>query len=50
VIYTEVNTADVYKGCGQLQDLDSFLGDHGLKRVMTRMTDQNWGDAIYIRV
>jgi FkbM family methyltransferase len=50
VIYTEVNTADVYKGCGQLQDLDTLLLEHGLKRVMIHMTGQNWGDAIYVRV
>lgn len=49
VIYTEVNTADVYKGCGQLQDLDMFLNQHGLERIMTNMTDMSWGDAIYVR-
>jgi len=49
VIYTEVNTADVYKNCGKLEDLDIFLGTHGLRRVLTNITDASWGDAIYIR-
>jgi len=50
VIYTEVNTADVYKGCGQLPELDCLLKEYGLTRVETKLTDQQWGDAIYLRV
>jgi len=48
-VYAEVNTADVYKGCGQLSEIDSLLKEYGLIRVETRMTSENWGDALYIR-
>lgn len=49
VIYTEVNTQDVYKGCGKMSQIDTLLEEYGLKRVMERMTDAHWGDAIYVR-
>jgi glycosyltransferase involved in cell wall biosynthesis len=49
-IYTEINTADVYKGCGQLDKLDELLGSYGLQRVMTHLTTESWGDALYVRV
>jgi FkbM family methyltransferase len=50
VIYTEVNTADVYMGCGKLPELDSLLAKHGLHRVASHILDElYWGDAIYIR-
>ena len=49
-IYVEVNSGEVYKGCGLIQDMDILLNTYGLVRVMTNMTDANWGDAIYVRV
>lgn len=50
VIYTEVNTAEVYVGCGKLSDLDELLGKHGLFRVASHILDElYWGDAIYVR-
>ena len=48
-IYVEVNTAEVYKGCGKLNELDALLSKHGLTRVLTKMTNDHWGDAIYVR-
>jgi FkbM family methyltransferase len=48
-IYAEVNSGDVYKGCGKVTELDELLSEYGLTRVLTRMTDANWGDAIYVR-
>jgi len=50
LIYTEVNTAQVYKKCGELTEMDEFLATHGFKRVQTNMTQFKWGDAVYIRV
>lgn len=51
VIYTEVNTASVYEGCGQLEQLDTLLSKHGLARVETCMYgNDNWGDAVYVRI
>ena len=49
-IYCEVNTEEVYKGCGILDDLDAFLNDKGFQRIKTKMTDIGWGDALYVRV
>jgi FkbM family methyltransferase len=49
-IYTEVNTDDVYQGCGKLNELDALLNEYGLVRVQTSMTSASWGDAIYIRL
>lgn len=48
-IYTEVNTGEVYKGCGQLQELDDFLKEHGFTRVAQNIVSANWGDAVYLR-
>lgn len=49
-IYCEVNTQEVYKGCGILDDLDAFLNEKGFQRIKTQMTDVGWGDALYVRV
>ena len=48
-LYAEVNVAEVYKNCGQLNDVDLLLSEYGLTRVETVMTEENWGDALYIR-
>lgn len=46
-IYSEVNTGEVYVGCGKLDEIDAFLSD--FTRVETSLTGQGWGDAFYIR-
>jgi hypothetical protein len=48
-IYTEVNTAQVYEGCGELKEVDLFLQQHGLIRIQISMTGASWGDALYVR-
>lgn len=48
-IYTEVNKAEVYKGCAQVQDLDLFLNGFGFKRVETAPWIGDWSDALYIK-
>ena len=48
-ICTEVNNKEVYKGCAQITELDTYLSAHDFKRCATRMTSFGWGDAIYIR-
>jgi FkbM family methyltransferase len=48
-IYCEVNREQVYEGTRQVGDLDSFLNGKGFRRVATRWTHANWGDALYIR-
>ena len=48
-IYLEVNTAELYKDCGLIGQIDDFLKEHNFKRVCTLMTGHGWGDALYIR-
>lgn len=49
VLYLEVNTEEVYKGCAKLEELDAFLLNLGFKRVVTDITPHGWGDALYVR-
>jgi FkbM family methyltransferase len=48
-IYSEVNTEFVYKNCGLLNEMDTFLESKGFKRLHTKMTNEGWGDALWIR-
>lgn len=48
-IYLEVNEKELYKGCGLIGEVDTFLEKHGFKRVKTAITQHGWGDALYIR-
>ena len=50
-IYSEVNKAELYEGCAQMSELDSFLGGYGFERVETYWPEDwyNWGDALYIK-
>jgi len=48
-IFTEVNKAEVYRGCTKVDQLDAFLSD--FRRVDTAwVANQGWGDALYERV
>ena len=49
VIYIEVNEKELYKKCGLMHEIDTFLSNYSFKRVMTSMTEHGWGDAIYIK-
>ena len=49
-IYTEVSFAEVYAGCGLVDELDRFLADYCLTRRLTYDTTNGWGDALYVRV
>lgn len=49
-LYLEVNTAEVYKGCALMSEIDAFLEERGFKRVITSITGAHWGDALYVRV
>lgn len=47
-ILTEVNKAEVYKGCTKIQELGEFLED--FVRVETHwVANQGWGDALFVR-
>jgi FkbM family methyltransferase len=47
-LYLEVNEKELYKGCGQIEEIDTFLAPYKFKRVLTKMTSHGWGDALYI--
>jgi len=47
-IYLEVNEKELYKGCGLIGDVDSFLLTHGFIRVATDISNHGWGDALYL--
>jgi FkbM family methyltransferase len=49
ILYVEINTEEVYKGCGLVDEIDAYLLSYGLKRVKTHMTHAGWGDAIYVK-
>lgn len=50
MIYSEVNFGEVYKGCGQISELDRLLKGFGFRRVLTfRVQSADWGDALYCR-
>ncbi len=48
-VYLEVNTAELYKGCALIKDIDAFLASYGFIRELTDITRHGWGDALYIR-
>lgn len=49
-IMTEVNRDAVYKGCVQIDELDSFLANYGFERFETDWAGGTWGDAFYKKV
>lgn len=46
-VYCEVNKAELYRGCCLISEIDEYLSKYGFKRVVTRWTPHNWGDALY---
>ena len=46
-VYTEVNVAELYEGCAQIDELDRQLA--GFRRQETALTPHGWGDAFYVR-
>jgi FkbM family methyltransferase len=47
-IYLEVNVKELYKNCGLITEIDTFLEQYKFKRVLTNITQSGWGDALYI--
>jgi len=49
-IYTEVNTAESYKGCALMTEIDEFLRVHGFKKIRYFVDKKwHWGDAFYVK-
>lgn len=49
VIITKIFTEELYNGCVLLKDIDIFLRECGLERVITEIQSNGWGEAVYIR-
>jgi len=47
-LYLEVNEKELYKNCAIITEIDEFLSKYNFKRVLTKMTQHGWGDALYI--
>jgi glycosyltransferase involved in cell wall biosynthesis len=50
VLYLEVNTEEVYKGCIKVNEIDKYVENYGFRRIFTKMTNAGWGDALYLRI
>ena len=37
-IYLEVNEKELYRNCGLINEIDTFLSRHNFKRVLTKIT------------
>ena len=49
LVYCEVNQAELYEGCAQVEQIDEFLAGYGLERVATDWVGRTWGDALYVK-
>ena len=49
IIYTEINTVELYEKCSTVEYLDAYLFSFKFKRVRTSLQVSEWGDAIYIK-
>ena len=48
-LYLEVNKNYLYKNCALVNEIDEYLLKFNFKRIETSWTDQEWGDALYIK-
>tara|TARA_Y100000389_G_scaffold69001_1_gene65590 strand:- start:42111 stop:42746 length:636 start_codon:yes stop_codon:yes gene_type:complete len=49
-LYLEVNKEYVYKNCALVNEIDDYLMKYNFRRVETKWTNAQWGDALYINV
>ena len=49
MIYLEVNEKHLYLDCPLIDEIDDYLSEYGFDRVITKMTNHGWGDALYIK-
>jgi hypothetical protein len=46
----EINTADTYRGCAKLEDVDAFMSKKGFCRAKAfTWGEHDYGEALYIR-
>lgn len=49
-LYLEINTAETYKNCCLVEEIDEYLNQYRFRRVETAMASSSWGDAFYHKV
>jgi len=49
ILYLKVNKNELYKNCALIADIDTYISQYGFFRVLTCMTQNGWGNAIYIK-
>lgn len=49
VIYLEVNNHEVYEKCAIMNEIDEYLEKYNFNRILTKFTNEGWGDALYIK-
>lgn len=50
IIYTGVNSTEITKKSNRNSEIDTLLGQYGLRRVETIKNEDNWCMALYIRI
>ncbi len=48
-LYLEVNKEQLYKNCCIVDEIDEYLRKYNFKRIETKFTKYQWGDALYIK-
>lgn len=48
-VYLEVNTKELYAGCGLLHDIIDHMSSYGFTMKDIQMTQWGWGDALFIK-
>lgn len=48
-IMSEVNKDDVYKGCGQIEEVIEFLSSYGFRLAEENWFGGTWGDGFFIK-
>jgi len=48
-VYSEINIEYVYENCGLLNEMNEFLESKGFKMVKKVLTNEGWGDALWVR-
>jgi hypothetical protein len=48
-IYLEVNKEALYKDIPLVDEIDEYLINYGFIRVLSKWTNEGWGDALYVQ-
>lgn len=50
IIYLNVRTEELFKNAVLIGQVEEYLASIGFQRAYIKMTEDHWGDAIYVRV